>query len=137
MYGQVNNNEMGVYIDRDNDPVLYKETYDEALRIIRISEEVKITYDRVQKDESVTDEKVTNKSVADKSDNTGLLTTAKLGSKHKKSTAKISEELTAEGYLEDRDGKPYLTAKGKAAGASWRSGKFGVYFLWPATILGD
>lgn len=41
-FSQVNNNEMGVYIDRDTDPELYKETYDEALRIIRISEEVKL-----------------------------------------------------------------------------------------------
>ena len=126
-FSQVNNNEMGVYIDRDNDPVLYKETYDEALRIIRISEEVKITNDRVQKTESVTDE----------GNNTGLLTTSKLGLKHKESTSKIFERLTAEGYLEDRKGKPYLTAKGAAAGASWRAGKFGGYFLWPETILGD
>lgn len=135
-FSQVNNNEMGVYINRDDDQVLYKETYEEALRIIRISEEVKITYDRVQKDESVTDKSVTDKSVTDE-DNAGLLTTAKLGSKHKKSTAKITEELIAKGYLEDKEGKPYLTAKGKTAGASWRKGRFGGYFLWPASILGD
>lgn len=145
-FSQVNNNEMGVYIDRDTDPELYKETYDEALRIIRISEEVKIAYDRVQKAEGVTDENTPSSDLTGQSDdenydggssNTDLLTTSKLGSKHKQSTAKVFERLTAEGYLEDRGGKPYLTAKGVSIGASWRPGKFGGYFLWPATILGD
>jgi len=145
-FSQVNNNEMGVYIDRDTDPELYKETYDEALRIIRISEEVKIAYDRVQKAESVTDESTPSDDLAGQGDdenaddgnnNTEFLTTSKLGSKHKQSTAKILERLTADGYLEDRDGKPYLTAKGSATGASWRPGKFGGYFLWPTTIFGD
>lgn len=73
----------------------------------------------------------------DGNNNTEFLTTSKLGSKHKQSTAKILERLTADGYLEDRDGKPYLTAKGVAVGASWRPGRFGSYFLWPPTILGD
>jgi|SRR5690554_116753 len=132
-FSQVNNNEMGVYIDRDSDPVLYKETYEEALRIIRISEEVKITYDRVHKNESAP----TPAPATDEGNSTELLTTSKLGSKYKKSTAKITEELAAEGYLEDRNGKPYLTAKGEAAGALWKSGRFGIYFLWPANILGD
>lgn len=71
------------------------------------------------------------------SNNTDLLTTSKLGSKHKQSTAKVFERLTAEGYLEDRGGKPYLTAKGVSIGASWRPGRFGGYFLWPATIFGE
>lgn len=144
-FSQVNNNEMGVYIDRDTDPELYKETYDEALRIIRISEEVKIAYDRVPQAEMVADEKPASKiEPAAASDeettdgtNNSFLTTSKLGAKHGQTTAHIFERLTADGYLEDRDGKPYLTAKGAAAGASWRPGRFGGYFLWPATILGE
>ena len=35
-------------------------------------------------------------------------------------------------YLEIRDGKHYLTTKGKEAGGEFRTGqKFGSYFLWP------
>lgn len=143
-FSQVNNNEMGVYIDRDTDPELYKETYDEALRIIRISEEVKIAYDRVPQAGIVADEKLASNEPAATSDeettdgtNNSFLTTSKLGAKHSQTTAHVLERLTADGYLEDRDGKPYLTAKGTATGASWRPGRFGGYFLWPATILGE
>lgn len=143
-FSQVNNNEMGVYIDRDTDPELYKETYDEALRIIRISEEVKIAYDRVPQAEKVADKKpipsepavVSSKESTDETNNNyGLLTTSKLGTKHKQSTAQVFERLNAEGYLEDRNGKPYLTEKGTAIGALWRAGKFGGYFLWPEAIF--
>ena len=145
-FSQVNNNEMGVYIDRDTDPELYKETYDEALRIIRISEEVKIAYDRVPQSENAADQKtylndsavLSDEENADgESSNNSFLTTSKLGSKHKKSSVHVIELLTAKGFLEDRSGKPYLTAKGVAVGASWRPGKFGGYFLWPNNILED
>lgn len=134
-FSQVNNNEMGVYIDRDSDPELYKETYDEALRIIRISDEVKIAYDRVVQAENVADEPAvsSNKEKTNETSN-NFLTTSKLGAKHKQTTAQITERLTTDGYLEDRSGKPYLTDKGVSIGASWRAGRFGGYFLWPETI---
>ncbi|MDE5030162.1 DNA repair protein, partial [Francisella tularensis subsp. holarctica] len=35
-FSQINNNEMGVYISLDDDSEMYRETYDEAQRIIRI-----------------------------------------------------------------------------------------------------
>lgn len=38
-FSQVNNNEMGVLIDKQDDAELYRDAYDEALRIIRISDE--------------------------------------------------------------------------------------------------
>lgn len=46
-FSQVNNNEMGVLIRRGDDPELYKDAYEEAQRIIRISEEVRISMERV------------------------------------------------------------------------------------------
>lgn len=39
-FSQINNNEMGVLINRNEDVELYKDAYEEAQRIIRISEEV-------------------------------------------------------------------------------------------------
>ncbi|MGE6290923.1 topoisomerase DNA-binding C4 zinc finger domain-containing protein [Aeromonas media] len=46
-FSQVNNNEMGVLIRRSEDSELYRDAYDEAQRIIRISEEVRISLERV------------------------------------------------------------------------------------------
>ena len=47
-FSQVNNNEMGVYISRDDDAQMYKETYEEAQRIISISDEIRITLKKVE-----------------------------------------------------------------------------------------
>lgn len=41
-FSQVNNNEMGVYVDREHESELYRDTYEEAQRLIRISEEVRL-----------------------------------------------------------------------------------------------
>lgn len=49
-FSQVNNNEMGVLIQRSEDNDLYRDAYDEAQRIIRVSEEVRITLERVASD---------------------------------------------------------------------------------------
>ncbi len=46
-FSQVNNNEMGVLIRRSEDAELYRDAYEESQRIIRISEEVRITLERV------------------------------------------------------------------------------------------
>jgi phosphatidylserine/phosphatidylglycerophosphate/cardiolipin synthase-like enzyme len=45
-FSQINNNEMGVLIRREDDIELYKDAYEEAQRIIRISDEVRITLER-------------------------------------------------------------------------------------------
>lgn len=42
-FSQVNNNEMGVYIVRDKDSELFNDASSESARIIRISEEVRIS----------------------------------------------------------------------------------------------
>ena len=47
-FSQVNNNEMGVLITRNDDPELFNDTYTEAQRLIRVSDEVKITVEKVE-----------------------------------------------------------------------------------------
>ncbi|WP_370300511.1 phospholipase D family protein, partial [Abyssibacter sp.] len=46
-FSQVNNNEMGVLLSRDADPELYRDAYEEAQRIIRISDEVRMSLEKV------------------------------------------------------------------------------------------
>ncbi|WP_291350954.1 DNA repair protein [Acidovorax sp. 16-64-162] len=50
-FSQVNNNEMGILIQRSDDGQLYKDAYEEAQRIIRISDEVRISLERVASSE--------------------------------------------------------------------------------------
>jgi hypothetical protein len=46
-YSQVNNNEIGVLISRDEDLSLYKEVYEEIMRLIRSSDELRVTVEKV------------------------------------------------------------------------------------------
>ena len=45
-FSQVNNNEMGIYVDKASDPELYKDIYEEAQRLIRISDEIVISVEK-------------------------------------------------------------------------------------------
>ncbi|WP_331774449.1 phospholipase D family protein [Sulfurospirillum sp. 1612] len=114
-FSQVNNNEMGILIKRDEDPDLYKATKEEVNRIIRISDEVRMSIEKVKKEEETTYQK---------------LTTSKLATKHKMKTDELNHKLVELGYLELKSDKFYLTEKGKGVGGIWRPGKFGGYILW-------
>jgi phosphatidylserine/phosphatidylglycerophosphate/cardiolipin synthase-like enzyme len=123
-FSQINNNEMGVLIRRLEDEELYREAYEEAQRIIRISDEIRISIETIEK---------SNETIDD-SEETALekLTTSKLAQKLGVKTNDLIEKLCKIGYLETREGKTYITKKGKDAGGEFRmSPKFGPYFLWP------
>lgn len=48
-FSEVNNYEMGIYVDKDEDPQLYESIYEEAMRLVRISDEIKISVAKVPK----------------------------------------------------------------------------------------
>lgn len=125
-FSQVNNNEMGVLINRGEDGALYKDAYEEAQRIIRIGDEIRISLEVVTKDSDG----------SAKADDSQKLTTSKLALKLKLKTTELQDKLTKAGYLENRDGKPFITEKGKGIGGEFRfSPKHGPYFLWPETLV--
>ncbi|OUD12331.1 phospholipase D family protein [Thioflexithrix psekupsensis] len=127
-FSQVNNNEMGVLVQRSEDTQLYNETYEEAQRIIRISDEIRISVETVEKEVEISpqnsDESSPNK-----------LTTSKLAQKLGLKTPELLEKLIQAGYLEPRDGLNFITQKSKQAGGEFRkSPKYGSYLLWPEDL---
>nr|WP_311463748.1 phospholipase D family protein [uncultured Ottowia sp.] len=135
-FSQINNNEMGIFIERQNDHQLYQDAYEEAQRLIRISEEVRISLEVVEKDAHPAPKAAAHHEDDEKSENaSGLLTTSKLAQKHKMKTEPMLEKLTAAGYLEWRDDKHFLTEQGKKAGGQFKTGRFGAYFLWPEDLV--
>ena len=63
------------------------------------------------------------------------LTSSKLAKKLCMKTTELLDQLTASGFLEMKNGKHFLTEKGKDAGGEFRmSKKFGPYFLWPESF---
>ena len=133
-FSQVNNNEMGVLIQRSEDNELYRDAYDEAQRIIRVSDEVRITLERVV-DESAEKETVATADDSSNSNTPEKLTSSKLAVKLGIKTHDLMDKLVEAGLLEPRDGKHYITAKGKEVGGEFRmSPKIGPYFLWPQDL---
>lgn len=125
-FSQVNNNEMGILVRKYEDNEVFKDAYEEAQRIIRISEEVRISLDEVKTDSS-------SKEVEadEENNNFSKLTTSKLAAKYKLKTADLLDKLTEKGFLKlNGNGKHFLTDQGKAIGGEFRSSQYGGYFLW-------
>lgn len=53
-FSQVNNNEMGIYVDKATDIDLYKDIYEEAQRLIRISDEIIVSVEKAPNKEKIT-----------------------------------------------------------------------------------
>lgn len=131
-FSQVNNNEMGVLIDKYADVEMYKDAYDEAQRIIRISDEVRISLETVVPETTQPASGKNTSSKKSKSETgTEKLTTSKLAKKLGFSTKELLEKLVANDYLEGNDDEQKLTTKSIKIGAEMKKGRFGEYFLWP------
>ena len=130
-FSQVNNNEMGIFIDRDDDSEIYKDSCEEAQRIIRISDEVRISLEKVSSD-------VAEPATSDESnsaDQEAKVTSSKLAKKHELKTDDFLQACVTKGYLSLEDGKHTLTESGKEQGAEFKySKKFGPYFIWPEAL---
>ena len=126
-FSQVNNNEMGILVRKYEDNEVFKDAYEEAQRIIRISDEVRITLDEVKAEASpVSEMKESEEEII-----FTKLTTAKLAAKVGIKTPDLLEKLVNKGYVNlTENGKHFLTDLGKAIGGEFRTGQYGIYFLW-------
>ena len=150
-FSQVNNNEMGVLIYRNEDAKLYADTYEEAQRIIRISDEVRMSLEKVTGSEGAADDKATsnNTNINANSDinvaikptaemaapNYSKLTTAKLAKELGFKTQELNDKLLSAGYVQEQEGELVLTDAGRAAGGTSKRGKFGEFCLWHSGMV--
>ncbi|MBX9869998.1 MAG: helix-turn-helix domain-containing protein, partial [Burkholderiaceae bacterium] len=75
----------------------------------------------------------TAEAVEERSKLTSSKLAAKLGLKN---TQELIDKLVEKGFVEIVEGKPKLTAQGKAAGGEAKfSPKFGPYFIWPTSFM--
>jgi phosphatidylserine/phosphatidylglycerophosphate/cardiolipin synthase-like enzyme len=61
-FSQVNNNEMGILVEKQSDPDLYKEIYEEAQRLIRFSDEIIVSVEKAPTDKQTTKPKIEKKT---------------------------------------------------------------------------
>jgi hypothetical protein len=121
------NHEMGVLISRVDDGELYREACDEVARIVRVSEEVRISIDKVDSASAgPTRAEQNGAHVA------GKLSTHRLAKKLGVTTQELLDGLQRLGAIEVASGHRQLTAQGMKLGGEFRaSSKFGDYFVWP------
>jgi len=141
-FSQVNNNEMGVLIYRNEDAKLYADTYEEAQRIIRISDEVRMSLEKVTESDSSANNTDTSSTTIVKpaateaaTPNYSKLTTAKLAKELGFKTQELNDKLLAAGYLQEQEGELVLTDAGRSAGGTSKKGKFGDFCLWDSGMV--
>jgi hypothetical protein len=145
-FSQINNNEMGILIHRGEDSQLYKDAYDEAQRIIRISEEIRVSLERISSDiktpmpaPAAAPAPVASAPSRDDdrgADNAphaeGKLTSSKIAQKLGMKTGEFLDRATHQGYLVFDNGQYFVSPQGEKVGVEFvAKSRFGPYFLWP------
>lgn len=136
-FSQVNNNEMGILVQREFDGTLYSEVYQEAQRLIRISDEVKISVERVAPAEPAQAAQSAQAAPAEapREDGGRLISTSQLAKNLGVTPRELFGKLQSAGWI-SREGEDWvLTKLGQAQGGEVRkSRQYGDYIVWPPTL---
>ena len=124
-FSQINNNEMGILIERDADGQLYRETYEEAQRLIRVSDEIKISVEKIEPSNIPSKPETPSSSEQ-------FVSTSQLAKNQGIAPREMFEKLLKKELIR-REGENWkLTEAGRKLGGSTRqSPKFGEYIVWP------
>jgi hypothetical protein len=129
-FSQVNNNEMGILISRGEDAELFQNAADEAQRIIRVSDEVRMSFEKVKR---VNEDNAPNGE--EELEGVGKLSTSRLAKKLGLKTQELTDHLLHLGAIEVSEGRKQITPLGRRLGGELRvSARFGPYFLWPEAL---
>ena len=141
-FSQINNNEMGVHCSRQDDPELYRDAYEEAQRIIRVSEEVRISLEKVTprkarpigQNTAIIDEAKTpeEKPAIEESAEEIRLSSSKMAKRNGVKTGEFLEKMAELGLIQKIDDDYSITQAGADAGVELKPSRFGAYMEWPA-----
>ena len=126
-FSQVNNNEMGVFVSRESEPEFFKNIHDEVQRLIRVSDEVRLSAEKIKigVDENGSTEK----------DQSEKLPTYKLAEEFGIKTPELLALLVAKGLLTKDGDQHKLTDLAKKNGCEFKISKSKrPYCLWPRNI---
>ena len=134
-FSQQNNDEMGIYVTKDNDSDLYNDIFNEVQRLLTISEEIRITVKKVDKQQ----EKESQETLLDvkkSSDNkkSKLLTTKELSELTGLSSRKINNWFSEKKLMYKKDDDWITTSGGKEIGGIEKVGQYGKFVIWPEEI---
>lgn len=134
-FSQQNNDEMGIHVTKEKDTDLYNDIYNEVQRLLTISEEIRISVKKVNKE---TEEK-SEQTIREVQEGKGfskseLLTTKELSKLIGLSSRKVNSWFSANKLMYKRDGDWITTKRGKEAGGIEKNGQYGQFVIWPKDI---
>ncbi len=123
-------NEIGVLVAREDDGDLFQTLSDEADRILRISDEVRMSFEKVRR---MSEENAPE--APEEQEGAGKLSTSRLAKKLGLKTQELTNHLVHLGAIEISEGRKQITPLGRRLGGELRvSARFGPYFLWPEAL---
>ena len=131
-FSQQNNDEMGILVKKSENPELYNEIYNEAKRILTVSEEIRVSVKKVIKKPDF--DKTDKKSKTTKS-NGKRYTTKEISQEIGVSSRKINSFLSENKLMYKKDDDWILTKKGKEFGGYEKEGQYGKFVIWPKEIV--
>ena len=134
-FSQQNNDEMGIHVTKEKDADLYNDIYDEVQRLLTISEEIRVSVKKVDKNIEQQSEKTISKIVQTKDKTKSkLLTTKELSQLTGLSSRKVNSWFTDKKLMYKKDDDWITTKRGKEIGGIEKSGQYGKFVVWPEDI---
>ena len=135
-FSQQNNDEMGIYVTKENDPDLYNDIYTEAQRLLTISEEIRVSVKKIDKkaEDNKREEKQPRKTSQDFS-KSKYLTTKELSNRTGLSSRKVNSILVKNELMYKKEDDWHSTEKGNNYGAEQKEGAYGKFIVWPEEIV--
>jgi len=134
-FSQQNNDEMGIHVTREHDLGLYNDIYEEVQRLLTISEEIRVSVKKIDKEI----EKKSEKTIEKVKKNIDLskskfLTTKELSQLTGLSSRKVNSWFTNNKLMYKKEDDWITTKKGKEVGGIEKSGQYGKFVIWPEGI---
>lgn len=132
-FSQQNNDEMGIYVTKEEDPDLYRDIYDEAQRLLTISEEIRVSVKKVDKNLSEP-QKANDISESEKRKDfskSNFKTTKELSEQTGISSRKVNAWFVDRKLMYKKEDGWYATKKGKEQGGIEKEGQYGKFVVWP------
>lgn len=134
-FSQQNNDEMGIYVTKEQDPDLYKDIYDEAQRLLTISDEIRVSVKKVDKEIEKQSERTVSEIIKTKNNSTSkLLKTKELSDLTGLSSRKINSWFVNKKLMYKKDKDWYTTKQGTEIGGVEKSNQYGKFVVWPEDI---
>jgi phosphatidylserine/phosphatidylglycerophosphate/cardiolipin synthase-like enzyme len=135
-FSQVNNNEMGIYVVKETDPVLYNEIYEEVKRLIRISDEIIVSVEKAPTNTNAVKETKQEHHTPKAVSYDGKFLSATALSKELGISAKdLQHKFEKLKWIEKKNDEWVLTNIGKSKGAQMKKGQYGEYIAYPEILI--